>query len=97
MIFSLYKMYTPAYEHLGYPHYFRTELLVAKLVGLVVLLAPGFALRIKDAAYVGFGIVLVSASVAHLCSGDPIANAVEPLGFLAVLIASNAYLHKLRR
>jgi hypothetical protein len=57
MIFSLFKMYTPIYEHLGIPHYFRTELLVAKISGLIVLLAPRIPSILKEWAYAGFTIV----------------------------------------
>jgi hypothetical protein len=97
MIFSIYKMYSPEFAHLGYPDYFRTELTVAKILGLIVLVVPGLPLRWKDAAYVGFGIVLISAAVSHLNTGDSIPRSCEPLGFLVVLIASNVYLHKQRQ
>jgi DoxX-like family len=53
--------------------------------------------RLKEWAYAGFGIILVSASVAHASSGDPVANVVEPLAFLGVLMLSNVYWHKLTR
>ncbi|HTI57926.1 DoxX family protein [Mucilaginibacter sp.] len=96
MLFSIYKMYTPLYEHLGFPSYFRTELLVAKILGLTVLVVPQFSLRVKEWAYAGFGIVLISASVAHFNSGDAIANVFEPYIWLAILIISNIYLHKVR-
>jgi hypothetical protein len=96
MLFSLYKMFGPLYEHLGFPNYFRIELVVAKLVGLVVLLAPGVPTWLKEWAYAGFAIVLVSASVAHFNSGDPTLNAIEPLGFLVILLVSHRSLHRLR-
>lgn len=97
MTFSFYKMYTPLWAHLGYPTYLRTELSVAKIVGLIALVVPGVPLRIKEWAYVGFAIVLVSAAVAHLGAGDPTANVVEPLGFLVILLLSYRALHRLAR
>ncbi len=45
------------------------ELSWAKLLGVVVLLAPVPA-RLKEWAYAGFAITLASALVAHLSLGD---------------------------
>ena len=97
MLFSIYKIYTPAFKHLGFPDYFRTELVVAKIIGLVVLLIPQVPVRIKEWAYAGFGIVIISASIAHYCGGDPIANVFEPLIWFIILATSNIYLHKLNK
>jgi hypothetical protein len=97
MLFSMYKMYTPDYNRLGFPYYFRTELVIAKILGLAALLLPRMPLRIKEWAYAGFGIVLVSAAVAHLGSGDPVLNSLEPAIFFAILVVSYVYLHKLNR
>jgi hypothetical protein len=57
------------FTHLGFPAYFRVELSWAKLLGVVLLLAPVPA-RLKEWAYAGFAITLASAIVAHLCVGD---------------------------
>jgi hypothetical protein len=58
-----------AFAHLGFPDYFRVQLSWAKLIGVVVLLAPVPA-RLKEWAYAGFAIDLVSALIAHLAVGD---------------------------
>ncbi|RKH34567.1 DoxX family protein [Corallococcus praedator] len=58
-----------AFTHLGFPDYFRVELSWAKFLGVVLLLAPVPA-RLKEWAYAGFAINLVSALVAHLAVGD---------------------------
>jgi hypothetical protein len=58
-----------AFAHLGFPDYFRVELSWAKLLGVVLLLAPVPA-RLKEWAYAGFAITLTSALVAHLSVGD---------------------------
>lgn len=58
-----------AFQHLGYPDYFRVELSWAKLIGIALLLAPVPA-RLKEWAYAGFAIDLVSALIAHLAVGD---------------------------
>ena len=58
-----------AFTHLGFPDYFRVELSWAKLLGMVLLLAPVPA-RLKEWAYAGFAITLASALFAHLSVGD---------------------------
>jgi hypothetical protein len=58
-----------AFTHLGFPAYFRVELSWAKLLGVVLLLAPVPA-RLKEWAYAGFAFNLVSAVIAHLAVGD---------------------------
>jgi len=58
-----------AFTHLGFPPYFRVELALVKLLGIVVLLAPASA-RLKEWAYAGFAITLGSAFIAHVAVGD---------------------------
>ncbi|MBI3619429.1 DoxX family protein [Candidatus Peregrinibacteria bacterium] len=50
--------------HLGFPHYFGVELGIAKIIGGIVLIVPMVPKRLKEWAYVGFGIDLVSALIA---------------------------------
>lgn len=57
------------FVHLGFPSYFRVELSYAKLLGVIVLLAPVPPL-LKEWAYAGFAVTLVSALVAHVSVGD---------------------------
>jgi len=80
---------TAAFHHLGFPDYFRIELAIAKLIGVVVLLAPVPA-KVKEWAYAGFTFVFVSAFIAHTVSGDPVANRVMALVFLVILGGSYA-------
>jgi DoxX-like family len=75
-----------ALAHLGYPVYFANLLGAAKLLGVCVVLAPGWA-RLKEWAYVGFGITILSACYSHLLSGDGLL-ALEPLLTFAALVAS---------
>jgi hypothetical protein len=58
-----------AFIHLGFPDYFRVELALAKLLGVVLLVAPVPA-RLKEWAYAGFAITLGSALIAHISVGD---------------------------
>ena len=68
-----------AFSHLGFPGYFRVELSWAKFLGVVLLLAPVPA-RLKEWAYAGFAITLVSALIAHFAVGD----GPDAWGFAAV-------------
>ena len=75
-----------ALSHLGYPVYFSNLLGVGKLAGVFVLLAPGMP-RLKEWAYVGCGITILSASYSHYSSGDGLL-ALEPLVTFAALVIS---------
>ena len=59
-----------AFAHFGFPAYFRIELSWAKFAGLLALLVPAVPARLKEWAYAGFAITLVSALIAHLAVGD---------------------------
>jgi hypothetical protein len=59
-----------AFDHLGFPAYFRIELSWAKLAGVVAVLVPMVPVRLKEWAYAGFAITLVSALIAHVAVGD---------------------------
>lgn len=61
-----------AFAHLGFPAYFRIELSWAKFAGLTALLVPMAPARLKEWAYAGFAITLVSALIAHFAVGDGI-------------------------
>jgi putative copper export protein len=98
MTFSAYASLTQpemkqAFAHLGFPDYFRVELSVFKLLGVVVLLAP-LASRLKEWAYAGFAITFVSAFVAHAAVGDPVSNLLSPIIALVLLTVSYLTYHK---
>jgi hypothetical protein len=83
-----------AFVHLGLPHYFKIELTTAKILGLLALLIPSAPFRIKEFAYFGFGITLISASIAHFARGDARLSVfliIDPLFFLVLLIVSYVY------
>jgi hypothetical protein len=82
-----------AFAHLGLPNWFRIELTVAKILGALALLIPTIPNRIKEFAYCGFAITLISAIIAHSSSGDGISS-LDPLVFLAILIVSYLYYYK---
>jgi len=84
------------FEHLGFPDYFRMELGIAKVIGALVLILPMVSSKLKEWAYAGFGIVLISASVAHIAVGDSVVNAIVPVVFLGILSVSNVFYYKLK-
>ena len=68
---------------LGYPTYFMTIIGLAKLLGVIALLIPGFAL-LKEWAYAGFCFNLIGAVATHLFVSDPLSEWLPPLIMLAV-------------
>ncbi|SMP33724.1 DoxX family protein [Chryseobacterium profundimaris] len=52
-------------KKLQFPDYFPLELDILKIVGALVILVPAIPTMFKEWAYVGFGILLLSASLAH--------------------------------
>lgn len=67
--------------------YFREELSWAKVIGVAVLLAPVPA-RVKEWAYAGFAINLVSALIAHFAMGDAPAAWGWAASMLVLVVAS---------
>jgi len=86
-----------AFVHLGLPQYFKVELTTAKILGVLALLIPGVPFKIKEFAYFGFGIPLVSAAIAHFARGDggrSVLFVIDPLVFLGILLVSYFYFEK---
>jgi hypothetical protein len=76
MLFTAYwEWFNPqaahAFTRLGFvSSAFRVELSVAKVLGVLALLFPVVPARVKEWAYAGFGINLVSALIAHASIHD---------------------------
>ena len=68
-------------KHVLIPRYLSIEISIGQLIGLVLLIVPAVPKRFKEWAYVGFGIMYISALVGHLAVGDPFI----PFGLIAVL------------
>lgn len=84
------------FVHLGLPDYIRIELTVAKTLGVLALLIPTVPFKLKEFAYAGFAITLVSASIAHFASGDGVMFVIDPLLFLGALLVSYRSFRRLR-
>lgn len=100
MLFSAFGYFTSeqmvaAFQHLGFPSYFRVELGIAKILGVIVILVPGNIL-LKEWAYAGFTITFMSAFIAHMSSGDPASVVVAPIIALILLITSYATFKRVR-
>lgn len=99
MLFSASMYFTSpevgaGFTKMGFQDAFRIELGIAKIIGALVLLIPFFKGSIKEWAYAGFGITLISASILHASIGDPTANIISPLIFLGVLAVSHIFWKK---
>ena len=79
------KMMT-AFATLGYPYYFPNILGVFKILGIIALLAPRFAL-LKEWAYAGFTFTFIGAFVSHLAAGQN-SQAVAPVVMFVLLAIS---------
>ena len=84
-----------AFRHLLLPDYFRIELTTAKALGILALLLPRVPSKVREFAYFGFAITLVSAAVAHFSVGDAWFFVIDPLLFLGALVTSYVYFFKI--
>ncbi|SDD59214.1 DoxX-like family protein [Dyadobacter soli] len=88
-----------AVEHvtrIGYPAYIVPFLGVAKILGLIAILVPGYP-RIKEWAYAGIFYDLLGAFYSHIAFGDgPDMWAGFIIGFVLIAV-SYIYYHKLQR
>jgi hypothetical protein len=75
------------FAKLGYPQHFRIILGVAKVLGVIALLAPGLPI-VKEWAYAGFTFAWLGALVAHTLAHDPLSSRISPLVLLVLLAVS---------
>jgi hypothetical protein len=92
--FALNEKMKGAFAHFGLPNWFRVELTVAKFLGGLALLIPAVPTRIKEFAYFGFAITLISAAIAHQSSGDSLWLEVSHSMIFASLVVSYFYYQK---
>jgi hypothetical protein len=83
-------------KHVLIPRYLSIEISIGQLIGLVLLIVPAIPKRFKEWAYVGFGIMYISALVAHIAVGDPfIPFGLMAVVFFGLLLCSYISFHKL--
>jgi uncharacterized membrane protein YphA (DoxX/SURF4 family) len=81
------------HTHLGYPIYFIRMVGIAKLLGVLAILIPGFP-RIKEWAYAGITFDLISATYSMIAVGYPFSDwALMPV-IVAFSLVSYYFYHK---
>ena len=96
---SLFFNTQPAIEgmhHLGFPDYFRYELGIAKIIGGIILIIPAIPARLKEWAYVGFGISCISAFIGTWVVDGPSQTWFILLVF-AIIVVSYTYYHRIKK
>lgn len=99
MLFSAVSSFMPnpkgieMMKHIGYPYSVLTLLSIAKILGVIALLVPGFP-RLKEWAYAGFSFDLIGAFYAGLSAGDPIGQWAPVLVGLVFVFGSYIFYHK---
>ncbi len=82
------------HDHLGYPTYFIQWISVFKIIGAIAILLPMVPARVKEWAYFGFFIDLVTGMYSFIAVGDPVAAWAPMLLFIGVLIFAYVLHHK---
>ena len=80
-------------KHIEYPYSVLTLLSIAKILGVIAILVPGFP-RLKEWAYAGFTFDLVGAIYASLSVGDPISLSLPIFLGLIFVFGSYIFYHK---
>jgi uncharacterized membrane protein YphA (DoxX/SURF4 family) len=80
-------------KHMGYPVYLIPFIGVAKLLGVIALLVPGFP-KIKEWAYAGFTFDLLGAMYSFIALGDPFISWAPLFVGLGFVAGSYIYYHK---
>ena len=96
-VFSNTPMAIEGMRHLGFPDYFRIELGVAKVLGAFALVLPMVPNRVKEWAYVGFGISMISAFIAYAAVDGLTPMLIGPVIGFVILSLSYIYFLKTRK
>ena len=80
-------------NHLGYPEYIIPFLGVAKLLGAIAILIPGYP-RIKEWAYAGLTFDLIGATYSAIAKGDPLSGWIFMILPFSLMALSYYFYHK---
>jgi len=80
-------------KQLGYPQYFIPFIGLAKTLGAIVLLIPGFP-RIKEWVYAGFVYDLSAATYSSIAIGESVSKWGFMIIFFILVAGSYIYYHK---
>ena len=95
-IFMNSEMAKEGTKHVGIPRWLGIEISIGQLIGLVLLIVPAVPARFKEWAYVGYGIMYLTAINAHLAVGDAfVPYALMGIIFFGLLLTSYITFHKL--
>lgn len=83
------------HEYLGYPLYFIRWISVFKIIGAIAILLPNVPVRLKEWAYFGFFIDLVTAAFSFIALGDPI-SLWAPMTIFFLMLMAAYMLHRKR-
>jgi hypothetical protein len=80
-------------KHLEYPYSVLYLLSIAKILGVIAILVPGFP-RLKEWAYAGFTFDLIGAIYASLSVGDPVSQSLPIFAGLVFIFGSYIFYHR---
>jgi uncharacterized membrane protein YphA (DoxX/SURF4 family) len=80
-------------KHIGYPYNVLILLSIAKILGVITILVPGFP-RLKEWAYAGFTFDLIGAVYAGLTAGDSLGLWAPVILGLVFVFGSYIFYHK---
>ena len=81
------KGYVGIIVHLGYPLYFLSIIGAWKILGVIAILLPRFAL-LKEWAYAGFIFVMSGAVFSHIAVGDALTKIFPALTLIILTVVS---------
>ncbi|MRG43828.1 DoxX family protein [Chitinophaga sp. SYP-B3965] len=82
------------FQHLGYPMYLLPFVGVAKILGCIAIVVPGFN-RLKEWAYAGLFFDITGALYSHITVGDPASVWLPLLIGYVLIFGSYIYHHKI--
>ncbi|CAG7646586.1 DoxX family protein [Paenibacillus allorhizosphaerae] len=87
---------TAIFDHLGYPAYLLPFLGVAKILGSLAIVVPGFP-RLKEWAYAGLVFDLTGAMYSVISVGDPASSWIFFVLFYFFAAGSYMFYHRKRK
>lgn len=75
-------------KSLGFPDFFRIQLGVLKFIAAIVIVFPSFPMYMKEWAYSGVGVFLLTAMVAHITHKDSIFILLTLMCLVVALVIS---------
>jgi hypothetical protein len=81
------------FTHLGYPAYLAPFFGVARILGLIAIVSPGYP-RLKEWAYAGLTYDIIGAIYSQITTGEPFTSLLFPIQALFFLSCSYFLYHK---